>query len=234
MRKILLLAFGCLIALPALTQTPLDRVFKIAEIFGKGDTTTFVNLATKVIVPTDGMTIRYNVPQDSARLFLPNNGEKYEATVTFRKIGGSGPPPSYDTLWKLGEQIEPENTRMTHVNMTSYTNSGKQFISNKSFSAVTVATSPASSTVTVNNVAMLEFWGERYAGHGTVNIYIDGIFVATYNQGFGEFNTDLQRNAPTFRKKVPLGTHTISVRSVTGQHIVDFINAYTYTVTPHR
>lgn len=220
---------GAIIAATALGQ---ERKFKIAEIFGSGDTTVYVNLVTKVIVPKDGMVIRHTTPPDTARLYLPDDGFKYLATTTFTKIGGGG--PAYDTLWKINETVEPENPRVQHVNMITYTNSGKPDISNKSFAAVVGVSAASSSTVTLPNTAMIEFWGERYQGHGTIQIWVDDNLAGTFNQGAGEFNTDLKRGHPTFRRKFPIGTHTVSVRSVTGQHIVDFITAYGYTLQPKK
>lgn len=138
----------------------------------------------------------------------------------------------YDTVYKIIETVEPTIARVSHVNMTTYANSLKPGVSDKSFSAVTDLAKVSSSTLSFSG-SLVEFWGERFAGHGTVSIFIDNNLAATFNQGIAPFTTDLQRGSPTFRKKIPKGQHTISVRAaINQQHIVDFFTVYDYSLIP--
>lgn len=185
--------------------------------------------ANKKIILSDGLVYKYKqgpLPADTVRYYENPTGEVWDIEVRVRRH-----LVTYDTIYRISEMIEPTDTRFTVVNMITYTNSGKPAVTDKSFAGVTDIAKPASGTTTFNG-AMVEFYGERFAGHGVIQIYIDDVMAGTFNQGAAPFVTDFSRMAPTFRKKVTPGPHTISVRSTSGQHIIDAFQVYTYTLQP--
>lgn len=70
-----------------------NRIFGLTEYRFNGDSIIIKRLITQTIAPKDGMKIKVTAPPDSAWLFIPDDGFKYSAEITFRKIIPPPPPP---------------------------------------------------------------------------------------------------------------------------------------------
>lgn len=91
MKKILILAFGLLIAIPAICQV--QTLVDISKTYHRKD-----------IQITDGLTYKWIVVpnNDTARYFIPG-ADTYEAIVTFKKKGTTTPPQPQPTIIKEAE-----------------------------------------------------------------------------------------------------------------------------------
>lgn len=79
MRKLLLLIFGALVALPAISQTQLGEISKL--------------WSTKKVNVVDGTTYRYRLWDGSDTAIYYQTGiDTFEVTTTFKKISGNKPP----------------------------------------------------------------------------------------------------------------------------------------------
>jgi hypothetical protein len=281
MKKFLLLAFGVLIALPALTQTPIssnnpvfdlpptysqDKVQTQAKIDSANaaqipaerkfaiieykDNDAFLDsfyvktLITEVIMIEEGMTTKRDTQSDTATLYLPADGQTvFVGTTTWHANA------KYDTTWTETARIDDAATNTTNwgtlTNIAKATNTTKPGVYNKSFTYVTVTSSPSVTELKPVVCDRLEFFGERFQGHGNVKVFVDGPDgswqqVATLSQGNPPYVTDFSRMQPSFYyvwpKKEwnsPAGLHKIKFETDPGnQYIVDFIRVVKMTLTP--
>jgi archaellum component FlaF (FlaF/FlaG flagellin family) len=224
MRKYILLAFGCLVALPALlfgqNPIPAERKFAIIEIF---DNDSYLSVT------------KYVMPADTATLYLPEDGvTNYIGTTTWTT------PNAYDTIWTEKERYDDATTaplRWTITNIFKAANTAKPGIYNKSFTAVQV-TSTASTASTTFIGDRVEFFGERFEGHGNVKVFIDNQQVATLYQGAVPWVTDFSRMQPSFyyvfpkdTPTSPPGQHTLRLETEpSNQYIIDMIRVMNYTL----
>ena len=148
----------------------------------------------------------------------------------------------YDTTYVEKERVDdPAGTpaRWTITNMAKAANTTKPGVYNKTFSYVLTSASPSKSEMTIVG-DRVEFFGERFNGHGNVTVFIDGEQKAVLYQGAAPWVTDFSRMQPsfgyTFPKKEynsPPGSHTIRLETTAGnQYIIDFVRVVNYTLTP--
>jgi hypothetical protein len=92
MRKLLILLFGTLIGLPAISQTKLAEVFKVWE--------------TKKVPVSDGFTFRYRLwdKYDTA-IYYQTGIDTFEVTTTFKKVSGTKPPPLPDIISAMDDNV---------------------------------------------------------------------------------------------------------------------------------
>lgn len=203
MKKILLLAFGALVALPAWTQT---RQFKIAEILGKGDTVTYINLVTKTIVPRDGMKIKFNTPPDTARLFMPDDGAQYILEGTFRKVG--------TTPTETITSIDDTDSRNVYTPVAGWFHATNQTWTQTYYNKTGSYTGAVNASFeTTFDGYKIEFWSEKRINHGIVGITIDGGAEALVDL----YDPTSSNNSQKVWTSADLGsgTHKIKIR-VTG------------------
>lgn len=301
-RQVLLLAFGCLVALPAYTQIrnvpptsmnpqfvlpaidtvppavqnakdnraytdakidnqakidsanayaiPAERKFELWEILDSGnpsypDSFKVKRLVTNVrIIDHDGQVTKMDTQTDTATLYISGYSNKvFVATMTWHTNA------VYDTTWTEVARVEDAASNpgawAVLTNIAKAPNSGKPGISSKSFTYVSVASSPSVLEFKPVLCDRLEFFGERFNGHGNVKIFVDGpdgawMQVATLFQGANPWITDLDRMQPsfgyTFPKKSwnsPPTMHKIKFETDGGnQYMQDFIRVMKYTLTP--
>lgn len=243
MKKILLLAFGALIALPALSQIgsiPAERKFAIIEIFDNDayiDSFKVKKLITDVVLVKDGTITKRDTEADTATLYLAEDGvTKYIGTTTWHTN------TLFDTTWTVKETYDDAAgapSRWVINNISLATNSTKPGVYNKSFTFVKVTSSPSSAKTTFTG-DRVEFFSERYQGHGLVKILIDGQQVSVKYQNDQPWVTDFSRMQPTFyyvfpkdKFDSPPTQHTLELQTDPGnQYIVDMIRVVNMTLTP--
>lgn len=203
--------------------------------FGRGQQDTVVTIVKYKaweVTPTDGLTIKFPVPHiDSAITFIAPEGKRFIVTATFKEIVG------FDSTVQI---IESTDVLAVKTNMTSVTGSTKPGISGQSFIFVTNTniTGSLEYSFSIENTGAMEFWSERYAGHGKIVFLINGVPAATFDQGAAEmingqpvYRTDLQRGRPTFRTTLKKGTYTVKVQQQTlpAQYTLDFLKVIRFT-----
>lgn len=253
MKKLLLLIFGILVALPALTQVrpssvvqPYDQIqaerkFGLIEIFDNDayiDSFKILKLKTIVKIVGDGSITKQQLPPDSAILYLADDGvSQYIGTTTWRKNA------VFDTTYTETARIDDPATsnRWTVVNILTATNSAKPGVFNKSFSFVNASSAVSSASITVT-CDRVEFFGERWQGHGNVKVFIDGQQVQTLSQGSAPYVTDFSRLQPSFYYIFPKATpsspptaHTLKLETdPSNQYIIDMVRTLNYTLTVRK
>ena len=90
MRKLLILLFGTLIGLPAISQTQLAEVIKVWK--------------TKKVNVVDGFTFRYRLwdKYDTA-IYYQTGADTFEVTTTFKKVSSTKPPTLTDIISTLDD-----------------------------------------------------------------------------------------------------------------------------------
>jgi hypothetical protein len=262
MRKILLLAFGCLVAIPAFTQVgsqiagvsdkvqnqaaidsanyrniPAERRFAIVE-FVDSVKYNVIQLITNVVLIREGSVTKMAMPFDSATLYLPEDGvTNYIGTTVWRTN------TQFDTVFVEKERVDdPSKTpsRWVFNNALLAGTTTKPGCYNNSFTGVSVTTSSSFREFTFTG-DRIEFFGERFSGHGNVKIIIDGVQVATLYQGAAPYVTDFSRMIPSFSynfKKAPeynspATQHKIRFETDPGnQYIIDMMRVQNYTLRP--
>lgn len=244
MKKILLLAFGCLIALPAMlvaqSTAPTsyvkeksatnaiyqagsanaiqnERKFMIVEYFPGTDSVKAKYLVTSVRYITDGSVTYQQSPADSAILYIPQEGDrKLKGTVTWKYAD-----QRYDTTYTLKEAIDDPATTASRWSLTNINNKAvnqsKPGVYNKSFSFVNVVSSASSAKFT-SVMDRIEFFSEHFEGHGYVKIFIDGQQVSTLFQGTQPYYTDYSKLKPGFYWNFPKATPTSPAK----EHTIEF------------
>ena len=173
MRKLLLLIFGALVALPAISQTKLAEVVRLWKPY--------------YVVPTDGLVVKQIIhdKMDSA-LFSKTGIDTFEMTITYRKISGSKPPPIlpdiistvddnvatpallYNPSENAGDNIfitagwshmKGQTWNVNHFNNTA------SFIDGVATAFVEVSCSPC---------YKIEWYTEKRVNHGIASVQIDG------------------------------------------------------------
>lgn len=81
MKKFLILIFGALVALPAISQTKLAEVEIIKEW-----------KARKTVNATPGKTYQYILGDDTSRYYVPPAGKRVRAKITFEEVTTTPPP----------------------------------------------------------------------------------------------------------------------------------------------
>ena len=131
---------------------------------------------------------------------------------------------------------------MTNVARATNTLPGKPGCYNNSFSYVSVASSAASAKTTFIG-DRVEFFGERFNGHGNVKVFIDGVQVVTLFQGANPWITDYSRMQPSFYYNFPkkpaynspATEHTLELLTDPGnQFMMDMIRVHNYTLTSKK
>lgn len=187
-----------------------QRQFKIAEVIGKGDTVTYINLVTKLIAPKDGMKIKFNTPPDTARLFMPDDGFQYILEGTFRKVGTTTPLPdvvtSIDNVVSESRNVYTPAAAWTHASGQVW----NETYHNKTGSFSNVVNAALETTV---DGYKIEFWSEKRVNHGLAAISIDGgaeVMVDLYDPTTGNNSQRVWTSADLVS-----GSHKIKIR-VTG------------------
>jgi hypothetical protein len=263
MRKKLTLILGVLVAIPALvvgqiqqapaTQAkiesqaaidsanyhniPAERRFAIVE-FVDSVHYNVIKLITNVVMVTEGLVTKAQTPPDTATLYLAADGvTKYVGTTVWRTNA------VYDTTFVEKERVDdPSGTpaRWVFNNALLAKPTTKPGCYLNSFTGVSVTTSASFREFTFVG-DRIEFYGERWQGHGNVKIFIDGVQMATLYQGANPWTTDFTRLAPSFSYNFPkkpeynspATSHKIRFETDPGnQFIIDMMRVQTYTLRP--
>ena len=223
MRKLLLLAFGCMVAFPALTQTPDWSNFYEQWKFAFGRTTP-ITLETKgymriVLEPVDTATWIY--------------------TITRVKKQWPLPVPTYDSTWTATD-IDDNNAAITYApagawvlgtGLAKFLNGSMHYGSGTGTTART-----ATYTVTSTQPVRIGFYSERFNTppntHGAYTVKVGSLEAVTINAGLAPLVSDKDRGKASYRSPIlPAGTYTVTV-STSQQMVVDFIKVEKLSLTP--
>lgn len=168
---------------------------------------------TKEIPVIDGMTYKYTIgsQNDTARYFNPN-GEVLEATITFKKPGGTVPPVF------VTEKVDGERATFTGTWTRGITTApGWYGVPSPTIAYSNSVGASVSYTFTGTKV---ELWGERRTTHGTGTVSIDN--------GAAQPVTFVGPSAlPVLiysSTDLPLGSHTIRLSVVSGYNLLDYFS----------
>lgn len=204
MKKILLLAFGCLIALPSLSQSDFSDFYELWK-FAPGKTTP-LTLQTKgytriVLEPVDTATWIYTITR-TKKIW------GYDSTAT--DINNNSPSITYVGTWAYGAA------------QTKFFNQDFQY-------GNPVGVRTATFTTTLDKPGKICLYSERFAGHGLYTVKVDSDPVVEINAGIAPLGSDKDRDKPSFRSKLlQPGTHTFIV-STSQQMVIDLIRVTKYT-----
>ena len=171
MRKLLLLIFGALVALPAISQTPpLAEISKVWK--------------TKRVNVSDGYTYRYKLWDGSDTAIYYQTGiDTFEVTTTFKKVNSTKPPVLPDIITSIDD-----NVVTTAQVYSPATNGGDNIIIAGSWShfkgQVWNANHNALTFSFINDAAnayieltctcyKIEWYSEKRNNHGIVSIQLD-------------------------------------------------------------
>jgi len=230
-------------------QIPAERKFAIIEIFDNDafiDSFKVKKLVTNVVtIEREGQITKMDTNTDTATLYLSGYSDKvFVATMTWHTN------QTYDTTWTETARIDDAGTNTTDwqtlTNVWKVANTTKPGVYKNSFMSVSVTSSPSVMEMKPVVCDRLEFFGERFSGHGNVKVFVDGpdgawMQVATLYQGANPWVTDFSRMQPSFfytfpKEKFdsPARPHKIKFETVPGnQFIVDFIRVVKMTLSPH-
>jgi hypothetical protein len=179
MRKLLILLFGTLIGLPAISQTQLAEVIKVWK--------------TKKVNVVDGFTFRYRLwdKYDTA-IYYQTGADTFEVTTTFKKVSSTKPPTLPDIISTLddntvspGQVYAPATNAgnniyfaagWSHMVGQSWNQNpdGSPIHYNKSFSFIDKL-DPAGSYLEISCVCYrVDWYNEKRENHGIAAVSIDG------------------------------------------------------------
>jgi hypothetical protein len=177
MRKLLILIFGSLVALPAISQTQLAEVIKLWK--------------TKKVPVADGYTYRYQLwdKYDTA-LYFQTGIDTFDVVVTFKKVSKTKPPlpdivttvddnvavgagQAYNPVVNAGDNIFITNG-WSHMKDQKWNQNpdGTPIHYNKTFSFVDNVVGAYVELECICHT--VEWWTEKRVNHGIVSIQIDG------------------------------------------------------------
>lgn len=220
MKKIFSLIVGILVAVSAICQTPIKGIVEPSRPFVEGMTGAVWNQKIRVEARDNTVyTWTLEVPNDSVRHFVPMDGKKYKAVITFMEIKDA-PVIDVATVDNSSFTFSPSvNTNTNTINAGGWSQFDYDVAPNPawckdfymgscSFSNLTNA------TITYNfSGNRIEVWGEKGANKGKTGFKIDNIteqIVDMYTAGSNN-NYQLLWSADFTQ-----GQHTITIR-VTGQ-----------------
>ena len=224
---------------------PAERQFEVWEILksktGHPDTVISKRLITNVVtISRDGQVTKMDTRTDTATLYMSGFSDKvFIATMTWNSN------QKYDTTFITKETVDDPSrapARWTTNNVLLAYPTSKTGCYNDSFTGVSVTSSPSWREFTFTG-DIIQFFGERFQGHGNVVIFVDGVQVVTLYQGANPWVTDFVRMQPswsyTFPKSPnynsPAGTHKIRFETTAGnQYIIDAMRIVNYTLAPRN
>lgn len=213
MRKLLLLAFGCLIALPSLSQVDPDFTdFSEAWKFAKGK-------LTPLTLEAKGYVRIVLEPADSSSTWI------YTITRTKKVI-------AYDSA--LVDYNNDNAAIVYSAGWAKGTGLTKFFNSDYQFGSPNNATRTAVFSWTSAKMTSATFWSERFnvtgqTPHGKYTVTVDNGTPFEIDAGIPPINSDKDRGQPSYRTvKLAPGTHKITI-STSAQMVVDKFTLVTYT-----
>ena len=179
MRKLLILLFGTLIGLPAISQTQLGEIAKVWK--------------TKRVTVADGFTYRYRLWAGSDTAIYYQTGiDTFEVTTTFKKVSSTKPPPLPDIISTLddntispGQVYAPGTNAGDNVYFAAgwshmkgqpwnQTTDGVAIHYNKTFSFIDKL-DPAGSYLEITCVCYrVDWYNEKRENHGIAAVSVDG------------------------------------------------------------
>lgn len=201
MKKLSILFFFLLMGGLAFAQS--KRLIEVAKEY-----------VTQDIPVTDGMIYRYKIPTDTARYFAAG-ADVYDVEVKFIKRGGGGP------VDPTTEKIDGEKATFSVAPNPVWSNHSP----NVNWSGGTIAFSNAAgSTATYTFTGTkVELWAERLASHGTGTVKID----TGTEQNVSFKDTPLGLPVKIYESAtLPLGSHTIVLKCVSGYVLLDYFQVY--------
>ena len=186
MKKILLLLFGILVAIPALTQ----QLAEVSKVW-----------ITKNIHITDGHVEKWIIPdnQDTARYFHAD-GKRYLVTATFTEIKDS---PEIVTIIDNVHSSNVYSSGWTHHAGTTWL----QAFNDKTGSISYIIEGTLS---TPFDGYKIEWWTEKRFNHGKVAVSIDGVLPEIVVDLYDP--TGSNNSQKVFEQVVPQGAHIIRLR----------------------
>lgn len=177
---------------------------------------------TKIVYMTYHGSDTVRVPD-----FAP--GKKFKTTVLFEEVV---PVINYDTTWTAQDFNDVSTSIVYSPGWAIGTGNAKFYNGDFHYGVAPVIARTAILTVVTDKPTRIEYYTERFAGHGIYTIKVNSDPAITINAGLAPFNSDRDRGAPSYRTPIlPAGTHTITVSS-SAQVAVDLIRIQKLTLTP--
>jgi len=212
MRKLLILLFGVLIGLPAISQTQLGEISKVWK--------------TKRVNVADGSVYRYKLWSGSdTAIYYQTGADTFEVVTTFKKVSSTKPPVLPDIISTLddnavspgqvynpavnaGDNIYIPATGWTHFKGQTWnqTPEGLPIHYNKTISVVDLAGAYLEITCTCYRV---DWYTEKRENHGIAQVSVDGAAPQDVDlyQARTDNNSTLVWTSPTLTN----ATHKIRV-----------------------
>lgn len=194
-----------------------QRNFGIAEVFRSGDSIFIKKLLTQVVNVSEGTVTKMRTPPDTAKLFIAPDGGIYEGVITWRKVGGTTPPPVFITEKVDGERATfsaaPNPVWSLHGTTAAPGWYGENNTRTIAFS--NVAGSFFTYTFTGTKV---ELWAEKKTSHGTGTVSIDNGPV----QPVSFIGPSALPVLIYSSLDLPIGVHTIRLTVVSGYSLLDY------------
>jgi hypothetical protein len=185
-----------------------QRNFGIAEVFRSGDSIFIKKLVTQVVNISEGTVTKMRTPPDTAKLFIAPDGLVYEGVITWKKVGGTLPPPVFVTEKVDGERA----TFSTNWSLHGPTTAAGWFGPTIAYS--NVVGSSVSYTFTGTRI---ELFAEKLPTHGRGVVNLNGVDTQVSFIGPKELPA-LIYTSPV----LPLGTYTIKLTVVSGYCLIDY------------
>jgi hypothetical protein len=238
MKKALLLIFGALVALPALTQTPIKGIVEPSRPVVEGLTGQYWMQKIRIEV-RDNTVYKWIIeqPNDSVRYFEPMDGKKYKATVVFEEIT-SEPIIDIAEVETGSFSFSPTNTAPTNsVNTTGWSQFDSDIAPNPTWclkfnqGSCSFAETP-NATITYTFIGKrIEVWGEKGKNKGLAGFKIDHITEQVKDLYTAEVSNDKEL---IFEADLPQGEHILTIRATGNKNasstaafvLVDFLKIY--------
>lgn len=210
MKKLLLIAFGCFIALPAFTQTKFYEQWWFLK--PTESTVTDKGYTRIVIEPAANDTATYVYTISRVKKVWQ---VQYDSVWTFTDIDNTSTDIKYFGSWVTG------------TGLTKFLN-GTFAYGNP------VGARSVNLLVNFDKPGRLEFFSERFSEganvHGLYTIKIDSDAPVTINAGIAPLVSDKDRGKGSFKSKLlSPGPHTLTINT-SAQMVVDFVRVHKVTL----
>lgn len=198
MKKLMLLAFGCLIALPTLvySQDSVYHAFFLKQpVYRPGE-----------VIPAKDVNQLVDVE-------IPA-GKTYKLVEVI-----------FDSTWSITDYNNTSSAITYSAGWSLSTGLTKFFNSDYHAGSTPLQPRTATYTVTCDKPCRIGFYSERFlerwAPHGVYTVKVDAGSPVTINAGAGVQGSDKDRDKPSFTSAVlPVGLHTVTI-STSAQMVVD-------------
>lgn len=204
----------CFIPILAFAQDKVMRVYK-----NDADSLILVKYPqSKTVKVKEGITYKWRIPEtDTARFFESETGEQLEATMTFKKVGGTIPDPEPVIVEQIVDAADGK------VTFTGSWVKGPTNATGWHGNTIAFSNTPGATVTYTFTGRKIEFYAETLFTHGTGTVKIDNEPEVTVS-----FKSPTKvLPAKIFEKSwTSDGPHTITVKVVSGYVLADYFKVF--------